>query len=449
MGHVGDPGLPWEVAGEIRIGWEGAVSRFGEVRENLRRAYQATRDSVRAGRDGNGGNGEETPIDEEKPALAPPPPTVVSAPSVSSRDDEKVPYGLRVAAAWSWRLVVLAIALVAVLWVVGRLKTVLIPLTIALLLSALLSPMANFLRRWVKLPRSLAAGLVLVAGLAAVAGTLTLVISQFVDGFPALSEKASTGVQKIQVWLQTGPLHLTNNQLDSAFSAASKWLNDNRQALTSSAVSTAAATVEFLALLFLVLFATFFFLRDGKQIWRMVLFILPRGARAPVGKAGEAAWLTLVAYVRATVLVAFIDALGIGLWLLIWKVHFAFPLAALVFIGAFVPIVGATVSGTVAILVALVDRGPVTALLVLVGVIAVQQLEGHVLQPIIMGRAVSIHPLAVIVAIATGVVLAGIVGALVAVPIVAVLNTGIRHLVQHRNGQPSPPPDAVVVRADT
>ena len=147
-------------------------------------------------------------------------------------------------------------------------------------------------------------------------------------------------------------------------------------------------------------------------------------------------------------LVAFIDAVGIGLWLVILRVHFAFPLAALVFIGAFVPIVGATVSGTVAILVALVDRGPVTALLVLAGVIAVQQLEGHVLQPIIMGRAVAIHPLAVIVAIATGVVLAGIIGALVAVPIVAVLNTGIRHLVAARRRRgPPPDPDAVVVKS--
>jgi putative heme transporter len=369
----------------------------------------------------------------------------VSRPTAASRDDEEVPHGLRVAAAWSWRLLVLAVALVALFWVVGRLSTVLIPLSVALLLSALLSPMANFLRRWVKLPRSLAVGLVLVAGLAAVAGTLTLVISQFVDGFPALSEKASAGVQQIQVWLQTGPAHLSNKQLDSALSAASTWLNENREALTSGAVSTAAATLEFLALLFLVLFATFFFLRDGRRIWQFIVSLLPARVRGPVGSAGSAAWLTLVAYVRATILVAFIDALGIGLWLVILRVHFAFPLAALVFIAAFVPIVGATVSGAVAVLVALVDRGPGIALLVLAGVIAVQQLEGHVLQPIIMGRAVSIHPLAVIVAIATGVVLAGIIGALVAVPIVAVLNTGIRHLVQGRH---EPPPEAVIVKSE-
>ena len=421
------------------------MSRFGEVRANLRRAYQATRESIRANGPAVDGVDRVDEVDDVAPLELDEEPAIVAEPSVASRDDREVPYGLRIAAAWSWRLLVLAIGIALVLWIIGRLKTVVIPLSIALLLSALLSPMANALRRWVRLPRSLAAAVVLVAGLAAVAGTLTLVITQFVDGFPALSEKASSGVEQVQDWLQNGPLHLSNNQLDSAFGAATKWLNDNREALTSGAVSTAAATVEAIALLFLVLFATFFFLRDGKQIWRFLIMIVPPKVREPVGAAGEAAWLSLVAYVRATVLVAFIDAVGIGLWLTILRVHFAFPLAALVFIGAFVPIVGATISGTVAILVALVDKSAVTALLVLIGVIAVQQLEGHVLQPIIMGRAVSIHPLAVIVAIATGVVLAGIIGALVAVPIVAVLNTGIRHLVQHRR---NPVPDAIVVKAD-
>ncbi|HEY7173346.1 MAG TPA: AI-2E family transporter, partial [Micromonosporaceae bacterium] len=175
---------------------------------------------------------------------------------------------------------------------------------------------------------------------------------------------------------------------------------------------------------------------------------LPRPARVPIATAGEQSWRTLVAYVRATVLVAFIDAVGIGIWLAVWQVELAFALAALVFLGAFVPIIGATLSGTVAVLVALVTHGPVLALVVLGGVIGVQQLEGHVLQPLIMGRAVAIHPLAVILAIASGLVIAGIVGALVAVPVVAVLNTGIRHLAARRQHLPDPPPPEAVVVAD-
>jgi predicted PurR-regulated permease PerM len=402
------------------------------MRANLRRAYLQRVETARAEREAAAALEESPPEPEPEPG-----PQLTHA-TTGSRDDAEVPYGLRIAAAWSWRLMLLIAAAAVLLWLVGRLRTVLIPLSIALLLSALLAPMMGWLRRRVKLPPSLAAFVVLIAGLAAVAGVLTLVVSEFVAGFPNLLDKASIGIQQIQDWLTTGPLHLSGRQLDQTFSAATTWLNDNRGNLTDSAVSTATATIEFLALTLLILFVTFFFMRDGKRIWYFVTGVLPTPARDPIRRAGEAAWRTLVAYVRATVLVAFIDALGIGTLLFFLHVDFWFPLATLVFLGAFVPIVGATVSGAVAVLVALVDEGPITALVVLIGVIAVQQLEGHVLQPLIMGRAVSVHPLAVIVAIATGVVLAGIIGALVAVPLVAVLNTGIRHLVQHRT---QPPPD--------
>ncbi len=417
------------------------MGRFDQVRVNLRRAYEQRLEKARLER-----VAAAEALEAEPPPPPPPPPALDPGhPSTASRDDAEIPHGLRITAAWSWRLLVLVAALAVLLWLVGRLRTVLIPLSIALLLSALLAPMMGFLRRRVRLPPSLAAFLVLITGLAAVAGVLTLVITEFVDGFPALADKASDGVNQIQGWLTTGPLHLNGSQLDATFNAATNWLNDNRGSLTDSAVSTATATIEFFALLLLVLFVTFFFMRDGHRIWLFLTGVLPTPARDPIRRAGEAAWRTLVAYVRATVLVAFIDALGIGLLLVIIDVDFWFPLATMVFLAAFVPIIGATVSGAVAVLVALVDEGPIRALIVLIGVIAVQQLEGHVLQPLIMGRAVSVHPLAVIVAISTGVVLAGIIGALVAVPLVAVLNTGIRHLVQHRH---EPPPDAVIISAD-
>jgi predicted PurR-regulated permease PerM len=336
-------------------------------------------------------------------------------------------------------------AATVVLWLVGRLRQVLIPLAIALLLTALLSPAVRRLRRQARFPKSLATATVLVGGLIVVAGTLTLVVSQFINGFPALAAKSTDGILQIGTWLRTGPLHLSNEQLGGTAEAIQKWVNTHRDALAGGALSTAGTAVEVLASGFLVLFATFFFLRDGGRIWRFLVRVLPTAARDPMTSAGERAWLTLVAYVRATVLVAFIDAVGIGLALVILRVPFALPLAALVFLSAFVPIVGATVSGAVAVLVALVTRGPLVALIVLIAVVLVQQLEGHVLQPLIMGRAVALHPLAVIVAIATGVVLAGIIGALVAVPIVAVLNTGIRHLIYRRA---EPPPESVVAPAE-
>ncbi|HET8681740.1 MAG TPA: AI-2E family transporter [Micromonosporaceae bacterium] len=415
------------------------MGRWEQVRVKVRRAYVAGRESVRAAR----AQAKAAEAVAEAPVDLGPPAQPEAPVWKTSRDDIDVPRGLRIVAAWSWRVLVVAAVAVLIFYVVARLKLVIVPLAIALLLSALLAPAVDWLRG-ARVPPSLATGLVLVAGLAAVVGTLTAVIREFVANVPELSSNASKGLRTIQDWLKEGPLHLSDSQMDGVLSSMEKWVNDNREGLTSGAVDTATATFDVLTGLFLVLFATFFFLRDGGRIWRWVARVLPGSAREQVAAAGEQSWLTLVAYVRATVLVAFIDALGIGLALVILRVPLAFPLAALVFLAAFIPIIGATLSGAVAVLVALVTRGPLIALILLAAVIAVQQLEGHVLQPLIMGRAVAIHPLAVIVAIASGVVLAGIIGALVAVPLVAVLNTGIRNLVSARA---VPPPDAVVVKA--
>ncbi|MEE6259250.1 AI-2E family transporter [Plantactinospora sonchi] len=418
------------------------LSRFEQLRARIRRAYVS-------GRSGNRPQPSTQPeAGEVAAAPVPPPPVPVEEsgeivhPSTASRDDEDVPHALRIAAAWSWRLIVIGLVAWALLKVIGTIRIVIIPLAIALLLSALLAPAVGWLLR-ARFPRSLATAVVLVTGLAAVVGTLTLVVNEFIRGVPDLSRNATDGIRQIQEWLQTGPLHMSDRQLDSYIAQGERWINENTQSLTSGAVSTAATVAELLTGALLVLFATFFFLRDGGKIWRFIVRLLPVAARWRVDDAGRASWATLVAYVRATVLVAFIDAVGIGIFLVVFDIPFAFPLAALVFLGAFIPIVGATLSGAVAVLVALVDSGWVTALIILGVVIGVQQIEGHILQPLIMGRAVAIHPLAVIVAIAAGVVLAGIVGALVSVPLVAVLNTAVRRLAHRR--RPEVPPDAVVV----
>ncbi|MEH1102245.1 AI-2E family transporter [Micromonospora sp. CPCC 205561] len=427
------------------------LSRFERIRGRLRHAYESGRESARARR--------TEPADVPEPAgvasptspgpAAGPSATVLGAASpgathtsTSSRDDADVPHALRIAAAWSWRLIVVGVVAWALLKIVGTIRIVVIPLAIALLLSALLAPAVGWLLR-ARLPRSLATAVVLVGGLAGVIGTLTLVVNEFIQGVPELSKKSSEGVRQIQDWLKTGPLHLSDGQLDNYIEEGQDWINNNTERFTSGALSTAATLAEVLTGTLLVLFATFFFLRDGTRIWRFVVRLLPVAARWKVDDAGRASWATLVAYVRATVLVAFIDAVGIGVFLVIFDIPFAFPLAALVFLGAFIPIVGATLSGVVAVLVALVDSGPVTALIILGAVIGVQQVEGHLLQPLIMGRAVAIHPLAVIIGIAAGVVLAGITGALVSVPLIAVLNTAVRRLAART--VPDTPPDAVVV----
>ncbi|MFI1192896.1 AI-2E family transporter [Micromonospora sp. NPDC020750] len=443
------------------------LSRFERVRGRLRRAYESGRESVRRARadpttvaDGGPGRagatggvdstGEAGVASPTSPGpAAPPSATVVGVEppaamhnSTASRDDADVPHALRIAAAWSWRLIVVGVVFWALLKIVATISIVIIPLAIALLLSALLAPAVGWLLR-ARLPRSLATAVVLVGGLAGVIGTLTLVVNEFIKGVPELSKKSSEGVRQIQDWLKTGPLHLSDSQLTRYIDEAQDWINNNTEKFTSGAVSTAATLAEVLTGIVLVLFATFFFLRDGSRIWRFLVRLLPVAARWKVDDAGRASWETLGAYVRATVLVAFIDAVGIGAFLVFFDIPFAFPLAALVFLGAFIPIVGAALSGVVAVLVALVDSGPVTALIILGVVIGVQQVEGHILQPLIMGRAVAIHPLAVIIGIAAGVVLAGITGALVSVPLIAVLNTAVRRLAART--VPDTPPDAVVV----
>jgi predicted PurR-regulated permease PerM len=347
-----------------------------------------------------------------------------------------VPRGMQIAAAWAWRVVALAAAAWVLLQVIARTQLVLVPVLVALLLAALLQPIAAALvKRGV--PRALAAALVLIGGILGIAGLVWLVVDQFRGGFGDLSAQVDDGITEIQDWLINGPLGLSQTQIDNAFDSARNSLTENRETLTSGAIGAATTAGHVLTGLLIALFATFFLVKDGAQIWRWIVRLFPGDTRARADGAGQRAWQTLISYVRATLAVAFVDAVGIGVGAAVLGVPLALPLAVLVFLGSFVPIVGATVSGLVAVLVALVAKGPVTALLLLGVVLLVQQLEGHVLQPLLLGRAVKVHPLAVVLAIATGVLLAGIVGALVAVPIVAVANTVASYLTPDDH----PPPD--------
>jgi len=281
--------------------------------------------------------------------------------------------------------------------------------------------------------------------LAAVAAVLTAVVNAFINGLPDLVGQVGGGIEAIRAWLADGPLQVSPQQIDNLLTSARDAIARNQGRLTSGAVNTAVTIGEVLAGFFLVLLTLFFFLKDGAGIWAFLTRLLPGTARSTVHQAGHHAWRTLVSYVRATVFVAFVDALGIGLGAQFVGLPLVLPLAALVFLASFIPLVGATLSGAVAVLVALVAVGPIAALIMLAIVIGVQQLEGHVLAPLVMGRAVAVHPLAVILGIASGGVLAGIVGALLAVPVVATANTAIRYLAAHPADGSVPaeePPDA-------
>jgi predicted PurR-regulated permease PerM len=350
--------------------------------------------------------------------------------------EESVPSGLRIAASWSWRLIVVIAGLYALLWAAAYVAVVVVPVIVALLLAALLQPGAAALvrRGW---PRSLAALSMLVVGLGVVAGIITLVVERFTAGFTDLAEQVSEGVEQVQAFVvRTFPI--TRGQLEDAVAQLQGALVDNRDTLASGALTTAATVGEVFTGIVLALFTLFFFLKDGRSLWLWLVGLFPRDARAYVDEAARRSWRTLISYVRATVVVALVDAIGIGVGLAILGVPLVIPLAALVFLGAFIPIIGGFLAGTVAVLVALVSNGPITALIALAIVIGVMQLEGHVLQPLLLGRAVRVHPLAVVLAIAAGLLIAGIFGALIAVPTVACANVAGTYLSRRHLG-PRPP----------
>lgn len=339
----------------------------------------------------------------------------------------EVPYGVRVAAAWTWRLAVIGAGLWALLYVIALFQVIVIPLLIAALVAALLLPFVDGLHR-AGLHRGLAAGLVLLAALAAVVGLLALVWARIVTGFDDLQAQAVQGWYQVQEWLRTGPLNVSGAQLDDYLATVQDQLAANQQELVQGAFRFTSTAGHVVTGLVLALFASFFFLLDGDRIWHWLVRLLPGDAREPMDGAARRGWATLTSYVRAQLVVAVVDAVGIGIGAVVLGVPLALPLAVLVFLSAFVPIAGALVSGAVAVLVALVANGPVNALLMLAVVVAVQQAESNILAPLLLGRAVHVHPLAVIVAITAGVLLAGVIGALVAVPLVAVANTVVLHL---------------------
>ncbi|TWP52884.1 AI-2E family transporter [Lentzea tibetensis] len=370
---------------------------------------------------------------------------------MSAQDSDisnRVPRLLRVSAALSWRFVVIIAALYVVAYVFGFLATIVIPVAIALLLAALLSPAVSQLVRW-RVPRGVATTVVLIGGIGAVGGVLTFVITEFTRGLPELESQVSASLDAIRKWLHDGPLQLSDLQLQNYLDQVVKTVKENQSAITSGALTTAATVGEVLTGLLLALFTLIFFLHDGDGIWRFMTRAVPSDVRDRADVAGRRGFASLVSYVRATAAVAVVDALGVGIGLAVIGVPLVVPLSALVFLGAFIPIIGAVVTGVVAVLVALVAKGPLAALIVLAVLIGVMQLESHVLQPILLGRAVKLHPLAVVLAITTGLIVGGISGALLAVPLLAVLNSGVRSLLSESDADIDPKQVDVLKPQDT
>ena len=355
---------------------------------------------------------------------------VVVQPSDERADRDKyhpVPFAVRAASDWSWRILIIIAAVALIGWLAWQLRLVVFPIALAILLAALLRPGVRWLlaRGW---KRGLAAAAVFVAFLVIISGSLTLVGGAVSGQFGQVIEQAGEGLAEIQEWFAGPPFYLTDDQIDEWVTRITDAFGQSEAALTEGAVTTATAAIEFLAGMVLTLFTLLMFLYDGDRIWGWTVRLFPRTTRARTDGAGRQAWLTLTSYIRGQTMVALFDGFFITILLLILGVPLALPLGVLVFFGAYVPLVGAIVTGALAVLVALVANGFVTAVIVLIGIIAIQQLESNVFAPLVLGRMARIHPLAVVVAITVGVLTAGIIGGIIAVPVVAIANSVGKYL---------------------
>ena len=329
-----------------------------------------------------------------------------------------VPLPLRVAGAWSWRIIVVGIVLIAIAKVVTILSAIVLPLVIALLIAAPLERLVRWLHRF-KIPRGLGALIAVLSLVTVVLGLAFAVGASVVTGFDSLRDSAAEGFDTLVNWLVDGPLHVSSEQINDTVDQVMNTVRENAWGLASGAWSVTGTVTALIAGVVLALLALFFFLRDGATIWAFFVRIAPKNAQASLDRAGRAGWTTLRRYTQTSVLVAFIDAVGIGVGAWILGVPLALPIGIAVFLFSFIPMFGAAISGAVAVLVALVDGGWTTALLMLVIVMVVQQTEGNILYPWLFGKAASVHPLAILLAVASGTLLAGLAGAVIAVPILA------------------------------
>lgn len=350
--------------------------------------------------------------------------------TVSSDLSPAVPPALRQATAYSWRLLVIAAAVGVVVWLVIQLKLLVIPLLVAILITALVWPAFSFLlrHRW---PRWLAIVVTVLGTIAVISGLLWLAVWQITREFGSVRDRTVEAVGQFRQYLIDGPLHLSAQQIDDGLRQAGTFLQQQAEVLWTGALAIGTTIGHVGTGLLLTLFILLCLLADGGGIWRWTTRLFPRVARPAVDGAGRAGWRTVITYARTQLLVATIDAIGIGVGAFLLGVPLAIPIGVLVFLGAFIPFVGAVVTGALAVFIALVYNGPLIALFMLIVVLGVQQIESHVLQPILMGSAVKVHPLAVVLVVAGGAMIGGIPGALFAVPLAAFVNVVSVYLSSH------------------
>ncbi len=329
-----------------------------------------------------------------------------------------MPPGLRTAAGYAWRLVLLGVAAYLAVTVLTRLELPVIALFVALVITSVLRPPVDLLARVV--PRALAVLLTLLVTLALVGGILTLVGTTVADEWTRLGGELHGGLGRIDRWLTGAPFHLHPGTVTDLRGRIGEFVTTHREALLSTALSSAGRIVELLTGLALAVFCSVFFLHSGDRMWAWAQHQLPARTRPVWERAGRAAWHTFAGYTRGVLIVAASNAVLVGIALAVLRVPLVLPLVVLEFVAALVPLIGSPIALVVAALVALAARGPVVALLVLALIVVIGQIEGHLLHPLVLGWSVRIHPVVIALSVAGGAVLGGVLGAMVAVPVVSV-----------------------------
>ena len=295
------------------------------------------------------------------------------------------------AAGYAWRLIVVAIALWGLGQILAATTAVVIPLAVALLLTALLMPIAVLLNHRLNIPRHAASAITVLAFLAIVIGLLSLAGTRLVAGVTDLVDQAGLGIDRVTDWLQNGPLHIGGDKIAEYIQTGREWVAENSQTLSRGALRASGTATEFAAGTLIAMISTFFFLAEGDRIWAWLVRLMPEQAQSAIHEGFRRGFVSLGAYARTQCLVAAVDAVFITLGARALNLPLLIPMALIIFFASFIPIIGAFVSGALAVLVALVTQGPVAALIMLAVILAVQQIEGHVLQPVLMSKAVALH----------------------------------------------------------
>ena len=365
----------------------------------------------------------------------------MSGPAPTRDDDAGVPGTLRVTAGITWRILVILAGVVVAGYVLDIIFPVVFALFFALLMTAWTQPLMNLLHRF--LPKVLSMIIALLVIGSAVVAIVAIVVHSSIGEGPKLVASMTSGVTQIEEWLKTGPLQLTDDNITSLLNQATEWAKTMAGGLLGDAVGALGSIGTLIIAASVFFYGVVYFLMSPTTIWDWLISWMPRPLQTPVDVSGHMAWDAIAGYTQGIVVVAFVDALLVFIGLTILQVPLAPALSALVFIGAFIPVIGAPIATFFAAIVALAERGPVVALLVVLLTVAVGSFDGDVLQPLVMGKAVSLHPLAIVFAIAAGGISMGIVGALIAVPVAGAIYKVAKYLTGRDPDNPFPAAEPV------